>query len=85
MATLLNQDTPSTFVTVAEVARDLHVTERFVRQLIATGALRAVKVGARIVRIRRQDVEALPRPFGESPSCLGSTGPDHHLAAHSVN
>lgn len=55
---------PSTFVTVADVARDLQVTERFVRQLIATGRLRAVKVGSRVVRIRRSDVEAILRPFG---------------------
>ena len=60
----LHQATPSTFVTVAEVARDLQVTERFVRHLIATGELRAVKVGSRVVRIRRSDVEALLRPFG---------------------
>ncbi|GGB91577.1 helix-turn-helix domain-containing protein [Cellulomonas carbonis] len=55
---------PSTFVTVSDVARDLQVTERFVRQLIATGRLRAVKVGSRVVRIRRSDVEAILRPFG---------------------
>lgn len=53
-----------TFASVAEVAHDLQVTERFVRHLIATGELRAVKVGARLVRIRRSDVEALLRPFG---------------------
>lgn len=54
----------STFVTVADVARDLQVTERFVRHLIATGQLRAVKVGSRVVRLRRSDVEAFLRPFG---------------------
>ncbi len=53
-----------TFTSVAEVAHDLQVTERFVRHLIATGELRAVKVGSRLVRIRRSDVEALLRPFG---------------------
>lgn len=60
----MHQTSPSTFVTVADVARDLQVTERFVRQLIASGELRAVKVGTRIVRIRRSDVTALLRPFG---------------------
>ena len=38
-----------TFTSVAEVAHDLQVTERFVRHLIATGELRAVKVGSRLV------------------------------------
>lgn len=52
------------YVTVAEVAAELRVTQRFVRHMIATGELRAVKVGARIVRIRHEDVEALLRPIG---------------------
>lgn len=52
------------FVTVAEVADELRVTQRFVRHMIATGDLRAVRVGARIVRIRRDDVDALIKPIG---------------------
>ncbi len=52
------------FVTVAEVAAELRVTQRFVRHMIATGDLRAVKVGSRIVRIRHDDVEALIKPIG---------------------
>lgn len=50
------------FLTVAEAADELAVTERFIRKLIADGNLRAVKVGARIVRIRRSDLEDLLRP-----------------------
>jgi excisionase family DNA binding protein len=54
---------PSTeFLTVADAAEQLHVTERFIRKLIATGDLRAVKVGSRLVRIRRSDLEGLLRP-----------------------
>ncbi|HUX71439.1 MAG TPA: helix-turn-helix domain-containing protein [Cellulomonadaceae bacterium] len=50
------------FLTVAQAAEELHVTERFIRKLIATGDLRAVKVGARVVRIRRTDLDDLLRP-----------------------
>jgi excisionase family DNA binding protein len=50
------------FLTVAEAADELAVTERFIRKLIADGDLRAVKVGARVVRIRRTDLEELLRP-----------------------
>ena len=53
----------SRFLTVAEAAEDLHVTERFIRKLIATGDLDAVKVGRRLVRIRRADLDALIRPM----------------------
>lgn len=52
------------FVTVAEVADELRVTQRFVRHLIARGDLRAVRVGSRIVRVRHDDVLALLRPTG---------------------
>lgn len=38
------------------------MTERFIRKLIATGDLRAVKVGGRFVRIRWSDLEELLRP-----------------------
>ncbi|WP_158375541.1 helix-turn-helix domain-containing protein [Cellulosimicrobium cellulans] len=50
------------FVTVAAVARTLSVTERFVRERIACGDLPAVKVGAKAIRIRRTDVDALLHP-----------------------
>ena len=50
------------FLTVAQAAEELHVTERFIRKLIAAGDLRAVKVGARVVRIRRADLDDLLRP-----------------------
>ena len=50
------------FISVAEVAAELQVTDRFVRRLIADGELRAVRVGSRLVRIRRGDLEAILRP-----------------------
>lgn len=38
------------------------VTDRFIRKLIAEGRLRAVKVGDRVLRIRRTDLEDFLRP-----------------------
>ena len=52
-------DPRSPFLTVAQAADELAVTERFIRKLIADGQLRAVKIGARVVRIRRTDLDDL--------------------------
>jgi excisionase family DNA binding protein len=52
----------SALMTVGEAADELHVTERYIRKVIATGELPAVKVGRRLIRIRRTDLEALLRP-----------------------
>ena len=60
--TTVGSPAQSRFVTVAEAAQDLHVTERYIRKLIATGDLEAVKVGSRLVRIQRADIESLLRP-----------------------
>lgn len=62
MAITTTDPTRSPFLTVAQAADELAVTERFIRRLIADGQLRAVKVGARVVRIRRADLEDLLRP-----------------------
>lgn len=50
------------FLTVAEVADRLRVTERFIRRLIASGELEAVKIGSRVVRIRSAQMDALLSP-----------------------
>lgn len=62
MSTIATGSKERPFLTVAEAADELAVTERFIRKLIADGDLRAVKVGARVVRIRRTDLEDLLRP-----------------------
>ena len=62
MAITATYPTRSPFLTVAQAAEELAVTERFIRKLIADGQLRAVKVGARVVRIRRTDLKDLLRP-----------------------
>ena len=50
------------FLSVGEVADELRVTDRFVRRLIADGMLPAVRVGHRIVRVRRSDRERVLHP-----------------------
>ncbi|PVU83075.1 excisionase [Cellulomonas sp. WB94] len=62
MSSTTIRSTQSPYLTVAQAADELAVTERFIRKLIAEGDLRAVKVGARVVRIRRTDLDDLLRP-----------------------
>jgi len=62
MSSTATGPTRSPFLTVARAADELAVTERFIRKLIAQGELRAVKVGSRVVRIRRSDLDDLLRP-----------------------
>jgi conjugative relaxase-like TrwC/TraI family protein/excisionase family DNA binding protein len=62
MSSTATRSTQSPYLTVAQAADELAVTERFIRKLIADGDLRAVKVGARVVRIRRTDLDDLLRP-----------------------
>jgi excisionase family DNA binding protein len=62
MSSTTTRSTESPYLTVAQAADELAVTERFIRKLIAEGELRAVKVGARVVRIRRTDLDDLLRP-----------------------
>jgi len=59
--------TQSRLLTVTEAADELNVTERFVRKLIPEGNLDAVRVGTRLVRIRRTDLEALLHPVLSPP------------------
>ncbi|WP_129337184.1 helix-turn-helix transcriptional regulator [Cellulomonas endophytica] len=51
------------FLSVAELAAELHVTERFIRRLIADGELEAVRIGSRLVRVRRSAVDHLLHPL----------------------
>jgi excisionase family DNA binding protein len=53
----------SHFLSVGEVAYELNVTERFVRKLIAQEDLNAVRVGNRLIRICRTDLEAVLHPM----------------------
>ena len=73
MTSTLTGPAEARFLSVAQAADELGVTERFIRKLIAIGDLDAVKVGTRLVRIRRNDLEALLRPVvGEARLHAGS-------------
>lgn len=61
------------WMTVAEVAETLRVSERFVRKLIADGRLPVVKVGVRVVRVRRSDLNQVFRP-ARVPTQRGGPG-----------
>lgn len=46
-----------------EAAAHLGVTERTIRRLIESGDLPAYRVGSKIIRIKRTDIDALLRPI----------------------
>ncbi|GIG23333.1 hypothetical protein Cch01nite_40570 [Cellulomonas chitinilytica] len=71
MARSPSESNPAAFVSVADVADELAVTQRFVRRLIADGELPAVKIGTRLVRVRRADLDGILRPVAAlSPNAV---------------
>lgn len=61
------------YLTQAEAAEYLGVTDRTIRNYIARGTLKAARVkGSRLIRIRRSDLDALMQPI---PSAVVG-GPD---------
>ena len=63
------------FLTVTEVAIRLRVTERFIRRLIASGELKAVRIGSRVIRIRWAEMEALMSPVHEAWTAAAALRP----------
>ncbi|WP_183467516.1 helix-turn-helix domain-containing protein [Mycolicibacterium iranicum] len=51
-------------LSIADVATYLGVTTRTVQQMIADGRLPAYRLGPRVVRLRRDDVDAALKPYG---------------------
>ncbi|AEK07402.1 DNA binding domain protein [Mycobacterium phage Rockstar] len=49
---------------IQQVADHLGVSTRTVRNYIADGKLKAVRLGPRLIRVERDSVEALMRPIG---------------------
>jgi excisionase family DNA binding protein len=71
-------------LTVVEVVRQIGLSERTVRGLIATGRLRAVRpFGLRAVRVPESALEEI-RSIMRAPSrpLAGTRGPDRKRAAH---
>ncbi len=50
---------PDLFLTIFEAADELKISERSLRSLIATGEVRARRLGKRIVRIPRSEIDRL--------------------------
>jgi excisionase family DNA binding protein len=48
----------SPYVTQAEAAEYLRVTDRTIRQMIADGRLRAYSLGNRVIRLRLDEIDA---------------------------
>jgi excisionase family DNA binding protein len=55
-------------MSIANVAVYLNVTTRTVQQMIADGRLPAYRLGPRVVRLRRDDVDAALTPYGGASS-----------------
>lgn len=52
------------YLSITETAEYLGVTTRTVHQMVADGRLTAYRLGARVVRLRRDEIDAAMEPFG---------------------
>jgi excisionase family DNA binding protein len=51
-------------LSIRAAADELGVDEKSVRNWLAKGYLNGYRIGERVVRIRREDIEAAKRPYG---------------------
>jgi excisionase family DNA binding protein len=56
-------EAPENWLTVAEFARRLSLSERTVLRMLADGKIPAVRVGPRLVRIPASALDAIVRPY----------------------
>jgi excisionase family DNA binding protein len=63
--------TPELFLTIVEAADELKISDRSLRSLIAAGEVRATRLGKRIVRIPRAEIERLAAVEHRRPSTEG--------------
>lgn len=59
MTTRPDTATPSTWLTTEQAAAELQLTPRGVRRMISDGRLPAYRVGGRVLRIRRVDLDLI--------------------------
>lgn len=62
MPTTASKPTRSRFISLAEAAEYLSVTDRTVRNFIARGDLPAYRIGSRALRINRDDLDRIITP-----------------------
>jgi excisionase family DNA binding protein len=53
-----------TYITQQQAAEYLGVTDRTIRQMLADGRLKGYRLGARVIRLRLDEVEAALQPIG---------------------
>jgi excisionase family DNA binding protein len=51
-------------LSIGDAAEYLGVTTRTIQQMVADGRLRAYRLGPRVVRLRRDDIDAALTPYG---------------------
>ncbi len=71
---LANKQTHKHFVSIAEAAEAVGVHPRTIRRRISDGSLIGYRTGPRLIRVDRNDVDALLRP-------IPTAGGDHDHAA----
>ena len=59
-------DTAEPYISQAEAGKYLGVTDRTIRQMIPDGRLRAYAHGARVIRLRLDEIEAAMQPVGSA-------------------
>jgi excisionase family DNA binding protein len=63
------------YLTIRETAAHLALSTRTIHRYIAAGKLKAYRVaGEKVIRIKRQDVEALLQPVGAEGQAPGAGG-----------
>jgi excisionase family DNA binding protein len=62
------------YVTIAETAEYLGLTDRAVRQAIADGRLKAHHLGPRIIRLKISEIDAALMPYGGEAGKAVSNG-----------
>jgi excisionase family DNA binding protein len=58
-----SRDSQNNLFTIKQAALKLGVHPNTIRNLIASGRLKAERIGARIVRVQERDVQALLTPY----------------------
>jgi excisionase family DNA binding protein len=51
-------------MSIPDTAAYLGLTDRTIREMIATNRLRAYKIGGKTIRLRRDEVDAMLTPIG---------------------
>lgn len=71
MPTQATPTSRSRYITLAEAAERLSVTERTIRNLIARGQLPGYRLGSRTIRVQPADVDTLLVPIPTAASAGG--------------